>query len=33
MLPGHGFEEVYPRDMTPEGMAASVACYLDRAKP
>lgn len=32
VLPEIGFVEFYRRDMTPEEMAASVACFIDHAK-
>jgi protein SCO1/2 len=32
MLPGSGFAEVFTREVTPEGMANAVACFVERAK-
>ena len=31
LLPGHGFVEVFRRDLTPEGLAEQVACFIDAA--
>jgi protein SCO1/2 len=31
MLPGHGFVDIIRRDQTPEQVAQTVGCFLDRA--
>ena len=31
LLPGHGFVEVFRRDLTPEALADRIACFIDAA--
>lgn len=31
LLPGHGFVEVFRRDLSPEALAEQIACFLDAA--
>ncbi len=31
LLPGHGFVEVFRRDLTPEALAERIACFIDAA--
>jgi len=32
VLPGHGFVEVFRRDMAPDDLATAVACFIDAAR-
>ena len=31
MLPGHGFMDIFDRDVSAEDMVKRIACYLDKA--